>query len=240
MPPHPHSETAGGIILNGEGLIAIVRQPNPAVPWSFPKGHREAGEDVLTAAKREIEEETGLTKLELIKQLPPYDRMRLSKTGEPTDQIKRLHYFIFRTSETLLAPKDPDNPEAKWVPREEVVNYFTMEKDKEFFLSILPELPQPSSPHPRTIWFKRKRYGWGWTPCTWQGWAITLGFVVLIVGFALTLDSNSSPREIMFTYVLPVTLLTITLIRIAYKTGETPRWQWGDKKQPAPPPTPEK
>jgi 8-oxo-dGTP pyrophosphatase MutT (NUDIX family) len=29
--------------------------------WDFPKGHVEAGEDDLTAARRELQEETGLT-----------------------------------------------------------------------------------------------------------------------------------------------------------------------------------
>jgi len=31
------------------------------------------------------------------------------------------------------------------------------------------------------LWFKAKRYGWGWTPACWQGWLV-LGvyFAVLI------------------------------------------------------------
>ncbi len=29
-------------------------------------------------------------------------------------------------------------------------------------------------------WFKRKTYGWGWTPVSWQGWLVTLGLVVVI------------------------------------------------------------
>jgi len=79
-------------------------------------------------------------------------------------------------------------------------------------------------------WFKAKEYGWGWYPATWQGWAVTLGYVVLAVLFAFTLDENSPPKEIAFTFLLPMTLLTVALIRIAYVKGEKPEWRWGSKK----------
>lgn len=32
-----------------------------------------------------------------------------------------------------------------------------------------------------TYWFGRKRFGWGFGPRTWQGWAVTLVYVVLMV-----------------------------------------------------------
>ena len=28
-------------------------------------------------------------------------------------------------------------------------------------------------------WFEPRRGGWGWTPISWQGWAITFAFIVL-------------------------------------------------------------
>jgi hypothetical protein len=85
--------------------------------------------------------------------------------------------------------------------------------------------------NPEGYWFKRKLYGWGWTPATWQGWAITLAYIVFVVLLALTLDEKSPDREIMFTFLLPVTLLTIMFIRIAYKKGEKPKWTWGFPKK---------
>jgi hypothetical protein len=85
--------------------------------------------------------------------------------------------------------------------------------------------------NPKGYWFKRKWYGWGWTPATREGWAITILYLFLVMIFALTLDDNSSTREVLFTFVLPVILLTITFIGVAYKTGEKPKWQWGIKKK---------
>ncbi len=86
--------------------------------------------------------------------------------------------------------------------------------------------------NPEKLWFKRKLYGWGWTPATWQGWLCTFLYVIFVLGFSLMIDENSSPNEIVFTFVLPVVLLTVAFIRLAYKKGEKPRWQWGkDSKE---------
>jgi hypothetical protein len=85
--------------------------------------------------------------------------------------------------------------------------------------------------NPKKLWFKRKLYGWGWTPATWQGW-LTIGiYVVLIVAFALTVDKNSSTKEAIFTDILPIIFLTFALICICYKKGEKPKWQWGIPKK---------
>lgn len=79
----------------------------------------------------------------------------------------------------------------------------------------------------KNLWFGAKRYGWGWTPITWQGWAATIGYIVIVVGCTATLDEQSPPREVIFMGVLPTVLATIALIRICYKKGEPPRWRWG-------------
>jgi hypothetical protein len=84
--------------------------------------------------------------------------------------------------------------------------------------------------NPQGLWFKRKLYGWGWTPVKWQGWLVILGYIVLVFLSALTIDDSSPRNEVAFTFVLPVILLTSALIIICYKKGEKPRWQWGEHK----------
>ncbi len=105
-----------------------------------------------------------------------------------------------------------------------------------FFLMLMPAIIEVYIPYakdnPEHLWFKRKLYGWGWTPVTWQGWLVTLLYIGLMVAFALTIDETSPTREIFFTLILPATLLTVSFLRIAYKKGESPRWQWGEKRKP--------
>lgn len=79
--------------------------------------------------------------------------------------------------------------------------------------------------------FVNKTYGWGRVPVTWQGWAVTLTYILLLLALGFTIDENSPRKEILFMFVLPVVLLTIALLRICYKTGEKPERRWGKKKK---------
>lgn len=134
--------SGGGVVLNSEGMVLVVNQRG--VHWSLPKGHVDDGEDAITAAKREIYEESGLLQegLTFIKKLGSYKRFRLGK-DEPEDrtELKTIILFMFHTSHNgELHPIDAHNPEARWVPRSEVANLLSHPKDKAFFLSILDQL----------------------------------------------------------------------------------------------------
>jgi hypothetical protein len=80
----------------------------------------------------------------------------------------------------------------------------------------------------KKYWFPAKKYGWGWgAPVTWQGWLVMLVFLGALVAGALYID----PKVSLVGYVAYVTLLGAALIGVCYKTGEPPRWRWGDKKK---------
>lgn len=81
--------------------------------------------------------------------------------------------------------------------------------------------------NPKGLWFKRKWYGWGWTPVRWQGWVATLIYIALLLISALRINENSGIREVLIQFALPAAILTFLFILLAYKKGESPRWQWG-------------
>ena len=122
--------SAGGVVINKDDNILVVSQQGTS--WSLPKGHVNEGEDVLAAAKREVEEESGINDLQLVKELGSYERPRLD---DPTE-IKTIHMFLFKTEQVDLKPVDPENPEARWININEVEQLLTAGKDKEFFRSI--------------------------------------------------------------------------------------------------------
>lgn len=133
------SASAGGVILNKRNEVLVVNQRGRS--WSLPKGHVEENETLLQAAKREIEEETGVSELELIKEFKPYKRFRTRiGGGDDKSKEKTLYFFLFKTNQEELKPIDPHNPEAKWVKIEEVSDLLTHPKDKDFFNSILTVL----------------------------------------------------------------------------------------------------
>ncbi|MEK7567354.1 MAG: NUDIX domain-containing protein [Patescibacteria group bacterium] len=128
--------SAGGVVVNKNGEVLVVNQNGNS--WSLPKGHIEDGEEVLTAAKREIYEESGISELELVRELGKYRRTAIDKDGkgEIVSIMKEIIIFYFKTKQMDLKPIDKDNPEAKWVSKDEVSSILTHPKDKEFFLSI--------------------------------------------------------------------------------------------------------
>lgn len=128
-------KAAGGVVVNGKGQIAIVSQNGTS--WSLPKGHVEKGEDDLTAAKREIYEETGIRDLTLVRDIGSYTRGRINHDGsENPNYLRDIHFFLFKSNQEKLVPIDPENPEARWVEKDEVAKILTNQKDKDFFLKI--------------------------------------------------------------------------------------------------------
>ena len=82
-------------------------------------------------------------------------------------------------------------------------------------------------------WFKPKRYGYGATPATWQGWAVSIAFagglfalVWLLIGF----DGSAEPDAGAITlFFIGVAILVAALWIISRRNtdGEW-RWRWGD------------
>jgi hypothetical protein len=72
-------------------------------------------------------------------------------------------------------------------------------------------------------WFKRKLYGYGWTPATKEGWLLTLGLLVAVLVLAFRVDENATDAEALKFVVLPVFVLVAVFILIAWRAGETPK-----------------
>jgi uncharacterized membrane protein len=87
--------------------------------------------------------------------------------------------------------------------------------------------------NPQGYWFKRKVYGWGWVPATWQGWTTLFVFILILTFFIIPLASKAEPssRDIVWFFVKGVAW-AIALVVVCFRTGERPKWQWGlPKKQ---------
>jgi hypothetical protein len=76
-------------------------------------------------------------------------------------------------------------------------------------------------------WFAPKRYGYGsGIPISWQGWAVTIGYILLAVLF-VRLFANR-PATLIAALAPP----TIILMAICAKTTRGGwRWRWGEDDQ---------
>jgi hypothetical protein len=81
------------------------------------------------------------------------------------------------------------------------------------------------------LWFKRRRYGYGWIPVTIQGWIVVFVYLVVVVGGAaafLDAPETTSDRESAF-FLLFATIATMGLLSLTRYKGPKPRWRWGKK-----------
>jgi len=86
----------------------------------------------------------------------------------------------------------------------------------------------------KRFWFKRKRYGWGWRPATWEGWLVDFSYVILLVCIFSYIDRYShSASDTLIGVIVPMLSLTIVFILITWLTGERLRWQWGKRVEDA-------
>lgn len=68
-------------------------------------------------------------------------------------------------------------------------------------------------------WFRPKLYGYGATPVTWQGWAVTTAFAAAMIALALTGD-------LILLLFIPPLALSLALVARRMTDGEW-RWRWG-------------
>ena len=84
--------------------------------------------------------------------------------------------------------------------------------------------------HDKKLWFKAKRYGYGWYPCTWQGWVVILLYLIGLfsASYSIELSEPNISRGLMFFFP-QMFVLTIFLMLISSAKGEKARWRWGNK-----------
>ena len=82
--------------------------------------------------------------------------------------------------------------------------------------------------HNKKLWFKRKRYGWGWFPVSVEGWLVIVIYVASMFYLAKSINATQdSDSDFLINFAVPFTVLSSILIAICYWKGETPKWSWG-------------
>ena len=76
-----------------------------------------------------------------------------------------------------------------------------------------------------TDWFAPKRYGIGaGLPISWQGWLLTIGYLLLVFGAAVLLLGNTLAY---FAIVIPATLAFLIITARTTRGG----WRWRSGKE---------
>ena len=106
---------AGGVVVSDDRFAAIERHGIP----DLPKGHVEEGESFPAAALREVEEETGLPGLRILRPLPSSWHCYLY---ENEWRLKQTAWFLMATSDAdQVAPQqDEDITEVVFLGKEDL------------------------------------------------------------------------------------------------------------------------
>ena len=82
-----------------------------------------------------------------------------------------------------------------------------------------------------TYWFRPKRYGYGATPVTWQGWALVAAAVLAIAATVLLIrpHGEQDPWAWFAFFGIEALILAALWVITRRKTDGEWRWRWGDR-----------
>ena len=129
----PLRKGVGIVLLNKENKVFVARRiDNPKKFWQMPQGGDDNGEDYLTAAYRELEEETSIKNVKLIKELDGLITYELPKKllgviwkGKYRGQEQKwfLMKFVGSEDEINIKTKKPEFLEWRWIDLEKITDY---------------------------------------------------------------------------------------------------------------------
>lgn len=138
----------GVMLLNGQGEVFVAQRiDTPTEAWQMPQGGIDEGEDPRAAALRELTEEIGTDKAEILAESKGWLRYDL-----PAEVIERARHgrwrgqrqkwfvmrFIGSDSDIDLATEHPEFSAWKWVPVEALPDLIVTFK-RQVYLDLLAE-----------------------------------------------------------------------------------------------------
>ena len=140
----PLRSGVGIVLLNKENKVFVAKRiDNPKNFWQMPQGGVDDGEDYLSAAFRELEEETSVKNVKLIKEIEgttsyelPDNLLGIIWKGKYKGQKQKwfLMRYIGKDEDININTKKPEFVEWKWIDISritEVVVDFKLEVYKE-------------------------------------------------------------------------------------------------------------
>ena len=143
----PLRRGVGIVVLNKENKVFVAKRiDNPKNFWQMPQGGIDSGEDPLTAAYRELEEETSIRNVELIEELegtityelPDY-LLGIVWKGKYKGQKQKwfLMKFIGDEKEIDIKTKNPEFLDWKWIDLDQITEVVV-----DFKLHVYKELKE--------------------------------------------------------------------------------------------------
>ena len=128
----PLRNGVGIVVLNKKNKVFVAKRiDNPKDFWQMPQGGVDKGEDFIKAAYRELEEETNIRSVKLIKELDdtityelPNHLLGIIWKGKFKGQTQKWYImrFLGTDSEINLKTNHPEFLEWKWIDIENITD----------------------------------------------------------------------------------------------------------------------
>ena len=128
----PLRSGVGIVVLNKYNKVFVAKRiDNQKKFWQMPQGGVDKGEDYLTAAYRELEEETSIKNVDLIKELNglisyelPENLLGVLWKGKYRGQEQKwfVMRFLGHDNEINIKTKNPEFCEWKWIDLENITD----------------------------------------------------------------------------------------------------------------------
>ena len=129
----PLRSGVGIVVLNKDNKVFVAKRiDNKKNFWQMPQGGVDTGEDYLAAAYRELEEETSIKNVDLIKELDglisyvlPKNLLGVIWKGRYRGQEQKwfVMRFLGKDSEINIKTKHPEFCEWKWIEIDNLTDY---------------------------------------------------------------------------------------------------------------------
>ena len=139
----------GAIVLNKKNQVFVgKRKDNPVDKWQMPQGGVNEGEDLTSAMKRELNEETGIQNIKILNEIDGWFEYELpnyllGKIWRGKFRGQKQKWFIVKflgNDEEINLEKDkPEFIEWKWLDIENLPNVIVDFK-KRVYEKLLPKI----------------------------------------------------------------------------------------------------
>ena len=139
----------GAIVLNEKNQVFVgKRKDNPVDKWQMPQGGVNEGEDLTSAMKRELNEETGIQNIKILNEIDGWFEYELpnyllGKIWRGKFRGQKQKWFIVKflgnDKEINLEKDKPEFIEWKWLDIENLPNVIVDFK-KKVYEKLLPKI----------------------------------------------------------------------------------------------------
>ena len=130
--PHntPIIEGAGGVVFDADRRVLLIRQRDGS--WVFPKGHVDPGEDPLTAALREVEEEAGVRAV-----CRDPERSWTTCYTNARGERRRITWYRLETDAVEPIMREAQFPEGRFVEAARALDLLGFREDRGLLTRVL-------------------------------------------------------------------------------------------------------